>query len=508
MGDEDEDEDAKLVRELAAKAELPRPQLVAYLRERDVSNQQVVSAACELPEEQQQALCLALLELRPTLPEAVDGTSGNERYSLAWAVNAAACGAVDAGDPAGAERIVAPYLGVTAEFPFLARAAALTFAALGRADEALAQVRIAVNNGAQDWGELETDERLAPLNDRPDFKQMFADQHRSLREAMWRGWPAGVPVPPRLRELAAYAYYPSYHTIGDFELDCQAEDFLVHQYKGDLSDLMAELQGRLPVFAKDGSGGRLMFWMREAEPGRWPVIWWGSEGRIEAVGESLDDFLALVAGSWTETGDSTLHGDDALKAWAAGAGIQPHPDSDRRFEDLRALTLEFLRWFGEQYRSGTTRLHPERALLVEVVPGISVGAVRLGAPKAEVDATLGTPELASWQEPDAPTFTAFYGQGLYTVDYVRPAETVAEVTIYTEWIRVRFPDGFEPMLARREEVEAWLRGQNQAYEIDWAELTCPGLGLKLNLDRSRVGEIAWVEQLALAPPRSIDPGPA
>jgi hypothetical protein len=239
------------------------------------------------------------------------------------------------------------------------------------------------------------------------------------------------------------------------------------------------------------------------------VIWWGSEGRIQGVGENLDDFLALAAGSWTETGDSSLHGDDALKAWTASAGIQPYPDSDRRFEDLRELSLEFLRWFGEQYRSGTARLHPERTLLVDVVPGVSVGAVRLGATKAEVDAALGAPELASWQEPDAATFTAFYGQGPYTVEYVRPAETVAEVTIYTEWIRVRFPDGFEPMLVRREEVEAWLRGQGQAYEIDWAELTCPGLGLKVKLDRSSIGAIAWVEDVALAvPARPREAGPA
>jgi hypothetical protein len=272
---------------------------------------------------------------------------------------------------------------------------------------------------------------------------------------------------------------------------------------------MVELQSRLPVFAKDGSGGRLMFWMREAEPGRWPVIHWSSEGRIEAVGESLDDFLALATGTWTETGDSSLHGDDALRAWTAGAGIQPHPDSDRRFEELRALTLEFLRWFGEQYRSGAARLHPERRVMVDVVPGISVGVVRLGATKAEVDAALGTPELASWESADEPTFTAFYQQSPYTVVYARPAQTVAEVTVYTEWIRVRFPDGFEPMLARREDVEGWLRGQGQAYEIEWAELTCARLGLKLNLDRSSIGEIAWVEHLALAPAAgSMEAGPA
>src|SRR5204863_1061309 len=125
-------------------------------------------------------------------------------------------------------------------------------------------------------GDMETDAALAPLHGLPAFQEIFERFRESLRQAVWEGWPTGLPVPPRLRQLAAHTSYPKYATFGDFEFDCSDDGFLESQNKGDDADVLGELQEQLPYFAQEGTGGRLMLWMKGPDQERWPVVWYDS----------------------------------------------------------------------------------------------------------------------------------------------------------------------------------------------------------------------------------------
>jgi len=65
------------------------------------------------------------------------------------------------------------------ENPFITHAAACSFAAVGRDDDALLQVRRAVELGYPHLDKLRTDTDLGPLLSRPDFQALFAKPARS-----------------------------------------------------------------------------------------------------------------------------------------------------------------------------------------------------------------------------------------------------------------------------------------------------------------------------------------
>jgi hypothetical protein len=315
-----------------------------------------------------------------------------------------------------------------------------------------------------------------------------------------------VPLPARLRELVEHLRGPSGSTLfGDLELDNLADDFLVAYFGKDEPELMARFPHKLAFFARQGGGGQVGLWMLDDAPSdRWPVVSLDSEGQMLVVGDSMEDFLRIMAGRWNEDDAGTFTGDEKFRAWATGIGVQPHEHPEQRLRELNPATLQFRRWFAEQQRDIHRALYPDRPLVIDVLPGVSVGPIRLGAPRTEVDASLGAPRFASWQKPTTPEQTAFYEYVPYVVETDRATTTVTGVTLYAGHHIVRLPDGFEPLHATEADVTKWLSGHCADAAVDGLKLTSQSLGLSMSLTTGHgrshdATGYRWVEGLSLAP---------
>ena len=319
-------------------------------------------------------------------------------------------------------------------------------------------------------------------------------------------WPADVPLPVRLRELVEHLRGPSGSTLfGDLELDNLTDDFLVAFFGRDEPELMGRFPRKLAFFAREGGGGQVGLWMLDdAPPDRWPVVSLDSEGGMVVAGDSMEDFLRVMAGDWNEDDAGTFTGDAKFRAWATGIGVQPYEHPEQRLRELNPATLQFRRWFAEQQRDIHRALYPDRSLIIDVVPGASVGPIRLGAPRTEVDAILGVPSFASWQKPTAPEQTAFYEHAPYVVETDRATTTVTAVKLHAGRAIVRLPDGFEPMLAIEADARKWLSDHSSDAAVDGLQLTSQSLGLSMSLTtgHGRYHDPAgyrWVDSLSFAP---------
>jgi len=318
-------------------------------------------------------------------------------------------------------------------------------------------------------------------------------------------WPAGVPLPARLRELVEYVRGPGPDQFGDLELDNLADDFLVAYFGKDEPDVMARFPRKLAFFAREGGGGQVGLWMLDDAPSdRWPVVSLDSEGGMLVAGDSMEDFLRVMAGHWNEDDAGSFTGDERFRAWATGIGVQPYEHPQQRLLELNPATLQFRRWFAQQKRDIHRALYPDRSLVIDVVPGVSVGPIRLGAPRAEVDAALGAPKFASWQKPTTPEQTAFYEAVPYVVETERATTKVTGVTLYAGHYIVRLPDGFEPMFAPEADAKRWLSGHAPDAGGEGLQLISQSLGLSMSLTTGHgrfhdPSGYRWVDGLTFAP---------
>ncbi len=319
-------------------------------------------------------------------------------------------------------------------------------------------------------------------------------------------WPADVPLPARLRELVEHLRGPSGATLfGDLELDNLADDFLVAYFGKDEPELMARFPRKLAFFARQGGGGQVGLWMLDDAPSdRWPVVSLDSEGDMVVAGDSMEDFLRVMAGSWNEDDAGTFTGDEKFRAWATGVGVQPYDHPMQRLRELNPATLQFRRWFAEQQRDIHRALYPDRSLIIDVVPGASVGPIRLGAPRAEADAILGAPRFASWEKATDPEQTAFYENVPFVVAAERSTTKVTGVKLHAGRHIVRLPDGFEPMLAPEADAMKWLSGHCSDAAVNRRALISKSLGLSLSLTTGHgsyfdATGFRWVDSLSFAP---------
>ena len=273
-------------------------------------------------------------------------------------------------------------------------------------------------------------------------------------------WPAGVPVPERLRQLIDHMRAARENTFGDFELTNLSDDFMVAFFGGDDPALIERFPPVLAFFARDGGGGQLALWMLDDGPSdRWPVVHMDSEGGMKVVGENIEDFVRLLASTWKVEGDEFSTG-DAFRAWALGAGVQPHEQPEARLRELNAPTLRFQRWFQERQRDSHRVLYPDVSLVIDVVPGVSVGSVQLAGPQADPDG----------------------------------------VTLFSSHPIVRMADGFEPMLATEEDCMVWLNKHSTDASKDGRELASAMLGVTMFLTTGHGGPfdtttLRWVDSL-------------
>ncbi len=280
-------------------------------------------------------------------------------------------------------------------------------------------------------------------------------------------WPADVPVPERLHRLVEHMRGSRRNTFGDFELTNLSDDFMVVFFGGDDPALIERFPRKLAFFARDGSGGQVALWMLDDAPSeRWPVVRLDSEGGMVVAGDNIEDFVRLLASRWKDEEDA-FSTDDAFRGWAASAGVQPHEHPEARLRELNPATLRFQRWFREQQRDNHRVLYPDVSLLIEVVPGVSVGDTRLGAPQADATKAKG-------------------------------------VTLYSNHHIVRMPDGFEPMLSTEEECMTWLSSHSTDAARDGRELTSRMLGVTMFLTTGHgrpfdSTTLRWVDSLSFKP---------
>jgi hypothetical protein len=109
------------------------------------------------------------------------------------------------------------------------------------------------------------------------------------------GKPKNEPLPPALADLAALADKSGLGDI-DFEM---LEEIEAGGPRAWTNNPAAEHE--LRVFAQDGSGGLVAFWLVNAAKGKpkpleqQPVVFLGSEGKVGPVAKDLPDFLTLLA---------------------------------------------------------------------------------------------------------------------------------------------------------------------------------------------------------------------
>ena len=117
---------------------------------------------------------LAILSRVLELPEPDgDDDAGRAAYVMAW--NNACIHAHAIGDFARACELADGAQRFAAENPYIYHSAACAYAAAGRLDQALAQVKLAIDHGYDHIEKMEVDRDLGPLLARSDFKALFSD---------------------------------------------------------------------------------------------------------------------------------------------------------------------------------------------------------------------------------------------------------------------------------------------------------------------------------------------
>jgi hypothetical protein len=137
---------------------------------------------------------------------------------------------------------------------------------------------------------------------------------------------SSAALPRRLRALVARSERAGVDTFGDWRLSRRAPLTILHP--ADEAAIVEEAGARFLPFAGSFSGGVLCLDVEGPDIERVPVVEFDSEGGITVLGESCDDFLALLA---------SAEPDDKEDAWTASASLRGAPGS--RGPDLSLIRL-------------------------------------------------------------------------------------------------------------------------------------------------------------------------
>jgi hypothetical protein len=261
------------------------------------------------------------------------------------------------------------------------------------------------------------------------------------------------------------------------------------------------------VVAGDGSGGVLV--LDRTGPGRGDVeraavVHFDSEGGIDVLGLSADDFLALVA-SHDQKALNFHYGeaDAELVKWIRETGIKPYASSGDRLADLAPATRHFRKQFWSAMRDENRKLKPDAKTDHTLILGKQLGDVALGMPRADLDKRWGEPKIPSWGRDEGRTIL------LYTraPSVVRVDETnrVTEITMYAGMHRAIAEDGTDLIFMPAEQVLAWLKVKGIDAKIDDDKIVAPAAKLQLRLQSfpskqmsaGKAKTLKWVESVEL-----------
>jgi hypothetical protein len=258
----------------------------------------------------------------------------------------------------------------------------------------------------------------------------------------------------------------------------------------------------LVPFAGDFSGGVLVLDLANGEPERAPVVQFGSEGDITVLGESFDDFLALLVAEEPDPMEDCWAAAGDVRAWILGSGVAPYPDAHARLVTLAEHTRQFWIAWTEALHVASRRLRPAEAVEHRLVLGERIGDVAIGMPRATLDERWGPPEMPEWARTSTEV-GAFYARAPVSVRLDRAAQRVIAVTLHAGRHRAVTDDGVAPLLMRAADASTWLASLGLAGETSRLAIQAPTQKTSLLLDGARgaTDELRWVSGIEI-----FDPG--
>ena len=114
-------------------------------------------------------------------------------------------------------------------------------------------------------------------------------------DSLHKNFPAGFELPPCLLDFANWLKGKRAGSLGYFSL--QSERFNDYWLENG-----ADLHPSFAFFIRDPTGGQIGYWRYDGRATVCPpVVMVGSEGELNILGDSLEDFLGLLAEGKTQT---------------------------------------------------------------------------------------------------------------------------------------------------------------------------------------------------------------
>jgi hypothetical protein len=267
------------------------------------------------------------------------------------------------------------------------------------------------------------------------------------------------------------------------------------------TELVAQAAQTLLPFAGDFCGGVLALDLRGGDVERAPVVSFDSEGGITVLGESFDDFLALIASDVPDEVEDSWTVSPALRAWIRASGVAPHASVADRLLELEEPTRRFWLDWTSALRSASARQRPQEVCDHVLILGERIGEVVLGMNRTALDAAWGTPNLPSWgQSTDGAL--AMYAGLPFTIQLDLHQQQVTGVTLYGGRHRATTPDGVHPMFMRAEDAMSWLSSLGVAPRRSPTAIFVPELGARFKLDAPTGARARqpWVVSIELTKP--------
>ena len=302
-------------------------------------------------------------------------------------------------------------------------------------------------------------------------------------------------LPRRLVALAA-RLAATEDVFADWQLGRRASVTKVHP-EGEAE--LVERAGRaLLPFAGDFSGGVLVLDVSRGDVESAPVVAFDSEGGIAVLGESFDDFLALLASDEPDSMQDSWAAGPELAAWIHASGVAGHHSATARLVELGEMTRRF--WIGwtDALRAASATLRPAAVVEHALVLGERLGEVVLGSRRDVLDAKWGAPEIPSWGVSGDHVIASYPGRPL-VVELDPARERVRGVTLYKGLHRARTADGVSPLFMPASAVMEWLASLALSAVRERSAIRVPSLGVTFSLS-SRLGAEAgepWVEAIAM-----------
>jgi hypothetical protein len=304
-------------------------------------------------------------------------------------------------------------------------------------------------------------------------------------------------LPRRLRALVAHVESSKRDEFGDWQL--ARRDPLTKFYPAEETEIVAEAARRFGPFAGSFSGGVLALDLVAEDIDHAAIVDFDSEGGITVLGESFDDFLALLASDEPDAVEGPWIADDALRAWIVDTGIEPHRSARARLTELAEKThATWVQWTAA-LRDASRRVRPGEVVDHRLVLGESLGDVALGMPREVLDARWGKADIPAWGR-RAEGVTALYPSAPFTVDLDPGERRVTGVTLFAGRHRAVTSDGVDPMLLRAAEAVRWLTERGIASTATASEIRATTAKLRLGLGTCRGGRDAepWVQSISLS----------